>query len=59
MVPVCEIFHVRQNGSLAWKWRVVQPNGGGVVESDKSYALFYECIIAARESGYQPQIKCK
>lgn len=58
MAPVCEIFHVKQNGTLAWKWRAVRPNGG-VVESEQSYPLFYECIIAARENGYQPQIKCK
>ena len=58
MAPVCEIFHVKQDGNFAWKWRAVRPNGG-VVESERCYRLFYECILAARESGYQPQIKCK
>ena len=58
MAPVCEVFHVKKDGAFAWKWRAVRPNGG-VVESEQCYRLFYECILAARESGYQPQIKCK
>ena len=58
MAPVCEIFHVKKDGTLAWKWRAMRANGA-VVESEQCYRLFYECIIAARESGYQPQIKCK
>jgi hypothetical protein len=27
-------------------------------ESEESYELFYECVIAAREHGYEPRIKC-
>ena len=58
MAPACEIFYVRQDGTFVWKWRHVEQNGR-VIESDRTYVLFYECITAARESGYQPQIKCK
>ena len=58
MAPACEIFYVKHDGSFAWKWRYVASNGG-VVESNETYELFYECITAARERGYQPQIKCK
>lgn len=58
MAPACEIFYVKKDGSFAWKWRHVEPNGG-VTESTETYELFYECITAARERGYTPQIKCK
>jgi hypothetical protein len=54
----CEIFHVPFKSSFRWKWRAVAENGS-VEESQETYELFYECVCAARRSGYQPQIKCR
>jgi hypothetical protein len=36
----------------------VAADGSSVKESSESYELFYECVCAARESGYKPQIVC-
>ena len=56
----CEIFHIALNKtSFRWKWRAVDDDGSSVEESEESYELFYECVCAARASGYQPQIKCR
>jgi hypothetical protein len=49
----CEIYHVPYKGSFRWKWRSVQADGR-VIESENAYALYYECVCAAREQGYQP-----
>lgn len=51
----CEIFHVphKKNG-FRWKWRHTADDGR-TVESKESYALYYECISAAREAGYEPR----
>ena len=51
----CEIFHVPYRQSFRWKWRCVAPDGS-VKESQESYELYYECVCAARQSGYQPRI---
>jgi hypothetical protein len=54
----CEIFHVPYKQSFRWKWRHVADDGS-VKESKESYELFYECVCAARQSGYQPpKMKC-
>jgi hypothetical protein len=29
-----------------------------VKESAESYKLYYECVMAARASGYEPRLKC-
>lgn len=57
-MKTCEIRHVTHKHSFRWKWRHVAP-GGGIVESVKTYALYYECVIAARALGYDPQLKCQ
>lgn len=54
----CEIFHVPFKNSFRWRWRAIAEDGS-VSESQESYELFYECVTAARRSGYQPQIKCR
>ena len=56
-MPICKILHVKHKDSFRWKWRYVKADGG-VQESAHSYALYYECVIAARASGYQPLLKC-
>ena len=53
----CEIFHVPHQRSFRWKWRAIAEDGS-VEESDESFELYYECVCAARASGYQPRIKC-
>jgi hypothetical protein len=57
-MPICKIHPVKHKDSFRWKWRLVAADGG-VRESETSYALYYECVIAARESGYAPQVKCE
>jgi hypothetical protein len=54
----CEIFPVPHRASFRWKWRHLAEDGSVKDESDESYELFYECVCAAREHGYQPEIKC-
>jgi hypothetical protein len=54
----CEIFYVRYKQSFRWKWRSVDEDGSVKDESEESYELFYECVVAAREHGYEPRIKC-
>lgn len=55
-MKLCEIYHVPSKGSFVWKWRH-QPLEGRVVESKETYQLYYECMSAALEHGYQPNIK--
>jgi len=53
----CEIFHIADRGSFAWKWRH-RPAHGPVIESEQKYQLFYECVAAALKDGYQPPVRC-
>jgi hypothetical protein len=57
IMPVCEIVHITRKRALRWKWRHVDAEGR-VKESKEDYPLFYDCVLAARERGYQPRIKC-
>ena len=54
-MKACEIFHVPHKKSFRWKWRHTAGDGRTVVESKESYALYYECVSAAREAGYEPR----
>ena len=56
-MPSCEIVHLTRERALRWKWRHIDPDGR-VKESKQDYPLYYDCVVAARESGYQPKIKC-
>ena len=56
-MKLCEIYHLPFKGSFAWKWRY-QPAHGRAIESKEKYPLYYECVSAALEHGYQPNIKC-
>jgi hypothetical protein len=53
----CEIYYVRHDGSFSWKWRHVAENGV-TIDSREMYPLYYECVSAARQNGYQPNQKC-
>jgi hypothetical protein len=50
----CEIFHIPHKKSFRWKWRYTAGDGR-TVESKESYALYFECVSAAREAGYEPK----
>ena len=54
---VCEIIAVKSGSSFRWIWRHVARDGA-VSKSERAYELFYECISAARDLGYQPNVKC-
>ena len=56
-MKLCEIYHVPHEGAFAWKWRH-QPLHGRPIESKEEYVLYYECVAAALDSGYLPQIRC-
>ena len=56
-MPTCKILHVKHQDSFRWKWRH-EAADGDVKESAQSYALYYECVIAARENGYDPRLTC-
>jgi hypothetical protein len=56
-MKLCEIYPVQSKKSFVWKWRH-RPLEGRVIESEQSYQLYYECVSAALERGYQPNIKC-
>ena len=55
-MEICEIIAVKHKDSFRWIWRHVDARGE-VDESEESYPLFYECLSAAREKGYQPRFK--
>jgi hypothetical protein len=52
----CEIYHVTYKNSFRWKWRHVSEDGR-IEESRQDYSLYYECVVAARSSGYQPRVR--
>jgi hypothetical protein len=56
-MKLCEIYHVPYKDSFAWKWRH-RPTHGRAIESKETYQLYYECVSAALERGYQPNIQC-
>lgn len=49
----CEIVYVKQRQGSGWKWRAVA-GSGPARSSEEVYGLFYECVQAARASGYDP-----
>ena len=56
-MQTCQIIYIKHKDSFRWKWRSVTPQGG-VEESERSYALYYECVVAAREHGFQLELRC-
>ena len=56
-MQTCQIIYIKHKDSFRWKWRSVTPQGG-VEESERSYALYYECVVAARARGYRLDLKC-
>jgi hypothetical protein len=57
----CEFVYVKEKKGGGWKWRAVaEGERAPTTLSQKTYHLFYECVIAARASGYTPvpALKC-
>jgi hypothetical protein len=52
----CEIYPVDYQNTFRWKWRHVAADGS-VEESREAFALYYECLVAARTRGYEPPLK--
>lgn len=56
-MPLCEIIYVKHQTGNGWKWRPI--TGRPAAEPSKeTFALFYECVSAARAKGYNPNRKC-
>jgi len=53
-VVVCEIYNVPHKRSFRWKWRYLGADGC-VNECVEEYAVYFECVAAARASGYEPR----
>lgn len=55
----CKIVYVKQPGETGWRWHGTAADGTRST-SAQSYALFYECVVAARASGFTPfpALKC-
>lgn len=54
-MKACDIFHIpHHDKSFRWKWRHTDEDGR-TVESEESYGLYYECVAAAREAGFEPR----
>lgn len=54
---LCQIFYVKQRHHNGWKWRPITAGGDGKASAE-TYALFYECVTAARAKGYTPNQRC-
>jgi hypothetical protein len=58
-MPYCKIVYVKDRDQGGWRWQGVTTRGVSQA-SDRTYPLFYECVLAARASGYAPppELKC-
>lgn len=58
-MPFCKIVYVKKRGEAGWRWQGVTTRGAPQ-SSERTYPLFYECVLAARASGYAPtpELKC-
>jgi hypothetical protein len=54
----CEIVYVVD--AKGWKWRALGDHQTRKpVRSEETFQLYYECVLAARAKGYDPEIKCR
>ena len=58
-IGYCKIVYARRGQATGWRWQAVSPAGEGE-PSAEVYALFYDCVVAARARGYTPvtPLKC-
>jgi hypothetical protein len=54
-MKACEIFYVPHKKGFRWKWRHTGADGRTLAESKESFALYFECVSAARQAGYEPR----
>ncbi|HUG76141.1 MAG TPA: hypothetical protein VML57_01505 [Burkholderiales bacterium] len=50
----CEIYSVPHKHSFRWKWRSLDADGS-LNERPEEYSLYFDCVAAARASGYEPR----
>jgi hypothetical protein len=56
-MTTCEIIWMKD--AKGWKWRAISPRGEAKPKAcNETYGLFYECVVAARARGLNPNIKC-
>lgn len=56
--PRCEIVFLQHSNPIRWRWRCIDANGA-VRASNEDFGLFYECVTAARDKGYEPHFAGK
>jgi hypothetical protein len=56
-MPLCEVIYVKHKTGNGWKWRPIAAKRDAK-PSEKTYSLFYDCVSAARASGYSLNRKC-
>lgn len=56
-MPLCEIIFVRHETGNGWKWCPISA-GQDRLPCKETFALFYDCVTAARAQGYNPNQRC-
>ncbi len=56
-MKICEIYSVPHEKSYRWKWRPLEKDAGAAKEQEREYQLYYDCLLAARENGYEPALR--
>jgi hypothetical protein len=58
-MQTCKIVYVKQAGNTGWRWQSLATSGKSK-SSERTYALYYECVTAARAHGLTPSpaLKC-
>jgi hypothetical protein len=54
----CELYPVWHHNFFCWKWRH-QNSDGQLVESEREFRHYYDCVEDARAHGYRPEIRCR
>jgi len=59
-MQICKIVYVKEADKSGWRWQSVSMDGRQRA-SDQTYPLYYECVVAARTSGFTPSpaLKCR
>jgi hypothetical protein len=58
MQSLTTMIPVKDKQGAGWKWRNLAPSGK-VVESERTFRLYYDCVVAAREHGYEFKTVCR
>lgn len=59
-MQICKIVYVKETGKSGWRWQSLEMDGRRL-SSEQTYALYYECVVAARTNGFTPSpaLKCR